>query len=236
MKKDQNFSNFNENLEKNRFLNRDDIPIKPLQTNYEDLPDSNPIPVQPKKIFRNFLKRKTKTVQINENNEKTVNATEEIKEQFENPLKTKEKYDKLEDIDEEAMQEEKKIEGKPKEFLKRKSQSIKPKKLQWNVKKKIDCWVSKEVYMKKPVKLQPAVQKDFFSIEELETIFEESLRNFVDTSSYLKKFERVAAKTRIPQFRNCSDFLFGVKEENYYEILEELESHYLRLCTQGIRM
>lgn len=231
---------FTEKTVKLKSVNRDEMPIKPLQIDYNELPaETEPVFPQPKKIFRNFLKRKSKTVTVPENLEKTVNATEEIKEKQEGNLR-KEKnimsQEHLEDIEEENMPEDKKFEGKPKEFLKRKSQSIKPKKLQWNVKRKIDCWVSKDVYIKKPQKIVNVAQKEFFNIEELETIFEESLRNFVDTSVYLKKFERIAAKTKIPQFRNCSDFLFGVKEENYYEILEELESHYLHLCTQGIRL
>lgn len=226
-------------------INRDEMPIKPLAINYNEVPsETDAVQPPPKRVFRNFLKRKSKTVNIQENYEKSVNATEESKEKYENTSRIREKFnnidlviqEQIEDIEEENMPEDRKFESKPKEFLKRKSQSIKPKKLQWNVKKKIDCWVSKEVYLKKPQKTVNTVQRDYFSIEELESIFEESLRNFVDTSSYLKKFERIAAKTRIPQFRNCSDFLFGVKEENYYEILEELESHYLHLCTQGIRL
>ena len=191
------------------------------------------------KYYKFYLKRKTKSVALPENNEKSVNATEEVKEKFEcsqNKEMLKIIKEQVDDLEEEIMQEEKRVEGKPKEFLKRKSQSIKPKKLQWNVKRKIDCWVSKDIYNKKNLKAPPTTQKDFFCIEELENIFEQSLRNFVDTSTYLKKFDRISAKTKIPQFKHCSEFLFGVKEENYYEILEDLESHYLRLCTQGIRM
>ncbi|OMJ88162.1 hypothetical protein SteCoe_9981 [Stentor coeruleus] len=224
-----------------KLINRDDLPIKPLQIAYEevvnesDLPEEN-VQEKPKKVFTNFLKRKTQRISIlKENSEKSVNAREETKEKVEIEEETDNINDNLWEIQEETMQDEKKAEGKPKQFLRRKSQAVKPKKVQWKVQKKIDCWVSKEIYTKKQKKQQIGKEKEFLSTEELEILFEQALNNYVDTASYLKKFERVANKSKIPQFKNCSEFLFEFKEDNYYEMLEELESHYLQLCHQGLK-
>lgn len=224
-----------------KLINRDDLPIKPLQVAYEEVANETdlseePTQEKPKKVFTNFLKRKTQRISIlKENSEKSVNAREETKEKVEVEDNTENINDNLWEIQEETMQDEKKAEGKPKEFLRRKSQAVKPKKVQWKVQKKIDCWVSKEIYTKKQKKQQIGKEKEFLSTEELEILFEQALNNYVDTASYLKKFERVANKSKIPQFKNCSEFLFEFKEDNYYEMLEELESHYLQLCHQGLK-
>ena len=127
------------------YYNRDEIPIRPMQVSYEHLAvetAEKDFSDQPKKKFTNFLKRKTQKPQICE--EKSVNATECLKEKITDNIPEKNFENQ-----EELMQDEKKYEGKPKEFLKRKSQSIKPKKVQWKVEKKIECWVSKEIYYKK---------------------------------------------------------------------------------------
>lgn len=221
-------------LESLRYLsNRDDIPIRPLQMTYENILDcSEEAEIKPKRKFTNFLKRKKKNSEEKNTNEvEAVKETESFRENIEFNLEHQE----------ETMQDEKKFEGKPKEFLKRKSRSIKPKKIQWKVQKKIDCWVSKDVYLKKNLKNKEIVEekyeeKEGMDIEELERIFEEVLGTYVDTAMYLKRFERVNCRTKIPQFKSCSDFLLMHNEENYYDVLEALEGHYLQLCSEGLRL
>ena len=96
--------------------------------------------------------------------------------------------------------------------------------------------MSKEIYYKKKTSIITDKEKECLSTQELETIFEAVLNDYIDTSTYLKKFERIACKTKIPQFKNSCEFLFGCKEGNYYELLEQLESHYLYLCDQGLKL
>ena len=225
-----------EYVENPRFVQgRDEIPIRPLQVSYEHIASEivEEMEVKPKRVFTNFLKRKTRKGR--ENEEKVGNELEGIKERGEEREAEKER---IYDNQEETMQEERRYDGKPKEFLKRKSQTIKPKKVQWKVEKKIDCWVSKDIYLKKNQKLVTDIEKDkeALDIEELENIFQEVLSKYIDTSAYLKKFERVTLKTKIPQFKSCSDILLMHNEETYYEMLEKLEEHYLQLCSEGLKL
>ena len=198
--------------------------------NYEEIQTDNTIEeeTKPKKVFTNFLRRKNQKII-----EKSVNATEAIKEKLEDPEPI---WEVTNENQEETMQDERKFDGKPKEFLKRKSRTIKPKKIQWKVERKIDCWVSKDIYVKKTAQQINEKEKESLTIEELEEIFENVLNEYVDTATYLKKFERIAGKPKIPHFKNFSDFLYVHNEEGYYETLEQLESHYLQLCNQGLKL
>jgi hypothetical protein len=215
---------------KKKYHNRDEIPIKPMAATYDEILEEFPVQIEdkPKKVFTNFLKRKSY-----KNNEKSVNAQEAVKEKVEI---TESVLEKIDENEEETMHDEKNQENKPKEFLKRKSQSIKPKKVQWKVEKKIDCWVSKDIYMKKPPKRISEKEKNYLSIEELEEIFDNVIQNYTDTSTYLKKFERIACKTKIPQFKTCCEFLLVYREDTYYQMLEKMESRYLQLCSQGLKL
>ncbi|CAG9332612.1 unnamed protein product [Blepharisma stoltei] len=140
-------------------------------------------------------------------------------------------------LNEPSQQEEKRQEeARAKTFLKRKSQSIKPQKLEWKVERKIDCWVSKDVLIKKKTPQSRNLgrksieDRRLLTLEELEDIFNDMIQTSTDTLAFLKKPERCLVKTRIPQIRYYSMFVTHYKEDNYQELLDALQQHYSYLC------
>ena len=127
-------------------------------------------------------------------------------------------------------------------FLKRKSQTYKPTKLEWKAKTRINCWgetVTPEV--KKKVIKKPKIENfksnqistiSFTRILELEGIFSQLSNRFVSVSAHFGVPERMINKSKIPQFQPFSDFVTRFKHDMYQDTFEALQTHYLYLCNE----
>lgn len=206
------------------FLNRDDIPIRPLAMNYEDLlkdfpeqPLTSPPPqVRKKKIPVKKIDFKKK-------------EEEKIKE------KSPEVFVFNENLEEVRQDDVQKPSGKPKEFLKRKSKAIKPQKIEWNVARRIDCWLPKEKFKKKEIsyEIQRAMPRgDFLRLEDIEKEFQDDLSGWISLELFFDR--ETKGESKIPQLDMDSKCLRLYMESNYTMYIEELESHYTYLCSEDV--
>lgn len=204
------------------FLNREDIPIRPLAMNYEDL--LKDFPEQP--ITTPPAKPRRKKLPIRKIDEKKVQEKEK-----ESP-----KVFVFDENQEEVRQDDTPKEPvQPKQFLKRKSKSVKPQKVDWKVQRRIDCWLPKEKMKKKEpsFEIQNIIPKgDYMSLEEIEKEYQNDLSNWISLDLFFERTSREVSK--IPQIEIESSCLKFYIEDNHTMHIEELESHYAYLCSEDV--
>ena len=126
---------------------------------------------------------------------------------------------------------------KPKHnFLKRKSQTYQPKKIEWKAKTRVNCWgesINSEPKPKHYKKKSPETSNLLKSkVAELELVFEELRKQHVSVFSHFGVFERISGRTSIPQINPYSSFITDFDDESYQEAFESLQTHYLHLCNE----
>jgi hypothetical protein len=216
VKREEDFS-----YSRSSFYNRDDIPIRPLQMNYDEVQSENIKLTTPEPKFSNFLKR----------NKQNFNKPQEDK------FIEKEVYEEypLENI-EESRQDDLKSNAKPKEFLKRKSRSVRPQKLEWKVKKRIDCWLPREKYPKPKDPIfeirQLIPRGNYLTLKDIENEFQRDLNNCQELGEFFIRSE--SNESKIPQLNNQSLCVMEYSEEKYQKMIEELEKHYNYLCSEEV--
>jgi hypothetical protein len=200
------------------YINKEEVPIRPLQLNYHEIYDDKLETLQSQPKFSNFLKK----TQKNKPQEEKIFEKEIYEDQVPENL-------------EESRQDEPKIDSKPKEFLKRKSKSVRAQKLEWKVTKRIDCWLPREKYPKvkeeNPFEVRHIIPREnFMTLKEIEIEYINDLEINVKLSEY---FDRDSSSI-IPQLNPDSMFLKTYSEEMYQETIKELERHYNFLCSEEV--
>ena len=217
----------------------EDRPIRPMRDEYasvaeqsEEIRSETP---KPKKKFSNFLRKSSRI-----STAKTQNMESDPEE--DKPIESIPVPASLE-IDESQQIESSMKSIKP--YLKRKSQSIKPKKVKWNVTKRIDCWVERaqktveeqkrkqEVMQDLPEtpKREQAVQRPL-DVDALEAVFADLLRSHTDSHAYFKRPGRRDKSTFLPQFQQFSYFITHFTEDIFRDTFVALERHYKLLCRE----
>lgn len=121
-------------------------------------------------------------------------------------------------------------------FLKRKSQTYKPAKVEWKAKRRIDCWGETNAIEPKAKKSQK--KSDLFSVisltrvQELEFIFDGLRRSHSNISSHFGTANRIRTESMIPQIVPDSVFIVEFNDDALQEMFEALQSHYLYLCNE----
>jgi hypothetical protein len=214
----------------------------------------------PKKKFTNFLKRREKydprkaalATPASLKKTESINEIEERREALdEKPLKPPQTSRMEFSPDEPEVKERPKVDEdkSPKPFLKRRSQAIKPQKVNWKRAPKIDCWVSESAPKPKPrprfsqlPSSRPAKQvpklKEFgelriMHVDELEAHFNEFLANHESVNAFFSRPGRQET-TRVPQFKPPSYFITHFTEDIYQETLDALEQHFDFLCNEEV--
>jgi hypothetical protein len=197
-------------------LNREDIPIRPLAMNYEDLlkdfPEQ-PLTTPPAKPRRKKLRRQ---------DEKKIEESPKV-------------FVFNENLEEVRQDDVPKPPPQPKNFLKRKSKSVKPQKVDWKVKKRIDCWLPKEKMKKKEpsFEIQNIIPRgDFLSLEEIEKEYRNDLSAWISLELFFDRAERDESK--VPQIGVESICLKRYAESNHTGHIEDMESHYAYLCSEDV--
>lgn len=121
-------------------------------------------------------------------------------------------------------------------FLKRKSQTYRPAKLEWKAKRRIDCWgetVASEPKAKKsPKKSSVMSSLSFTRVQELEFIFDNLFRTHVPLDMQFGVSTRTMTDSMIPQFVPDSLFITDFSDDMHQEMFEALQTHYLYLCNE----
>lgn len=256
---------------------REEVPVKPLQFNFDETEEVVEIE-KPKVTFKNFLRRgqkakynpkdavaKAKQTLSDEEIVITPRVPNEFNESFETPtpvqarpIKSQKKTRPIEDfeeLDEVPLDLENK-EAKPiHNFLKRKSQTYKPTKLEWKAKTRINCWgeTSAPEVKKKPEKTKKTqnnqgIEKrpqtnyinhmeqirhiSFSRVQELEAIFSQLSKRHSTVNDHFGVCERTEILSIVPQFVPDSLFISQFTDDMYQETFETLQSHYLYLCNE----
>lgn len=225
--------------QRSSYLNRDDIPIRPMAVNYDELLKDYPEPEPTAPRFNQQIVKKKKPVPIRRMQEDKVIERDYERERekdrsrdevMENPFMSP-------DYLEEARQDDYMSQNlKPKQFLKRKSKAVHAQKLKWNVGKRIDCWLPKEKFSKgKDASFeirQILPRGNFLTLYELEFEYKNDMSSWISLELFFDRPEKTVS--RIPQLDVES---LGVKEaadEDYQMQIEELERHYNYLCSEDV--
>ena len=244
---------------------REDVPVKPLAFNIED---AEVVDIEnSKKKFTNFLRRGQNTKynpkpiavqpkpppseddnQIKVPNEFSDSEISSPKEQI--PIKKGKigRYSEdSEEIDDVQIENINKEQSKPiHNFLKRKSQSYKPTKLEWKAKTRVNCWgetitpePKPKPKSKKKAKQVPKINKisqinqiSFNRVQELENIFSQLSIKHIDVNEHFGEPSRTQIDSSIPQFLPDSFFITQFTDDMYQETFEALQAHYLILCNE----
>jgi hypothetical protein len=128
---------------------------------------------------------------------------------------------------------EKNNENRPgsKNFLKRKSKTYEPKKIEWKKESRVKCWTAADDEPKVK-KISRSGKKGFEKVNELEFVFQELCKKHVDAEEFFRK--RLWEKTKVPQVLPCSRFIEDFSDDGYEEYFELLQNHYLLLCNEEI--
>ena len=209
-------------MSRNSFVNGEDMPIKPMQKRYEEYAEEFAQVEAPSPKFNNFLK-KTRPM---------VNKIQE-KKNVERELIIKEEIP-LENLEEIRSDEPRNL--KPKQFLKRKSQAVKPQKLEWKVTKRIDCWLPKEKFPKQKdasFEIRQMIPRgSFLTLKDLEVEFQKDLENYQNLAEFFDRSEKALSK--VPQLSDISHCVIKYSDEKYQQQIEELEKHYNYLCSEEV--
>lgn len=223
---------------------RDEVPVKSCEYAEEEV---DQVAATPAKTFTNFLRRGQNTkYNPRAASTKQKKPTPEpltpppqpetlpkILDDFD--VSDKETEDKVEDLLNEDAQEKQKPTHN---FLKRKSQTYQPTKLEWKAKTKINCWGESVNFEPKPKLQKKKKDSGLFQesvkskVRELEMIFEGLSKNHSSVFQFFGVSGRIGGKSHVPQFNPNSAFITQFSEENYQEIFEELQTHYLHLCNE----
>ena len=271
-------------LHKNDFPNKEELPIKPLQTNFFEILDELPVEEEPqkpkpKKKFTNFLKKGTRN-NYNPKKPKTRKSPEvqpevqpelhpelhpevhpeipPVKEASPPPetpkkiqpkksrtpiralktpirqTKTPVEQEETPQINtEETTQTPNQEEAKPRNFLKRKSKAVKPKKIKWEAKSRVDCWVEKSGSEKKEKKQSSPKRKpkEIESFESLEGVFLDIIQRHESAQEYFA-YNKANVDSSIPMLDFNSYFVAQFCDDVYQEIIESLENEYSYLTTE----
>lgn len=211
------------------FINRDDIPIRPLAMNYEDLlkdfpeqPQSSPPPPQ----VRKKINKKFPPIKFDDKKKEEKKIEEKINSEI---------FVFNENLEEIRQDDVQKHSGKPKEFLKRKSKAIKPQKVEWKVARRIDCWLPKENIKKKEIgyDMQGTMPRgDFLRLGDIEKEFQNDLSSWTSLEVFFDR--EVGEESKVPQLDIDSKCLKMYMDGNYTMYIEELESHYTYLCSEDV--
>ncbi|OMJ68716.1 hypothetical protein SteCoe_33750 [Stentor coeruleus] len=121
-------------------------------------------------------------------------------------------------------------------FLKRKSQTYKPTKVEWKAKPRIDCWGESVVLepkaRKSPKKTSVMGSLSFSRVQELEFIFDDLFRTHIPLEIHFGISTRTMTDSIIPQFVPDSLFIMEFSDEMHQEMFEALQTHYLYLCNE----
>ncbi|OMJ67643.1 hypothetical protein SteCoe_35133 [Stentor coeruleus] len=121
-------------------------------------------------------------------------------------------------------------------FLKRKSQTYKPSKVEWKAKPRIDCWgeniVTEPKAKKSPKKSSVMSSLSFTRVQELEFIFDNLFRMHIPLEMHFGVSTRTMTDSMIPQFAPDSLFITDFSDEMHQEMFEALQTHYLYLCNE----
>jgi IQ calmodulin-binding motif len=232
-------------------MSREEVPVKPLQVNIDDL---EILEIEaPKKTFTNFLRRgqntkyNPKAVPAKPKpppEETTLEAEKETSEVIEpkttvRPLKEVRyaKTQESEENDEIPSEPDSKDLSKPvHNFLKRKSQTYKPAKVEWKAKTRVNCWgesINPEP-KKKAAKKPQTSQISFIRVQELENIFFQLSRKYVSVKAHFGVNARTNTDSQIPQFLPTSLFVTHFTDDMYQETFEALQARYLCLCNEEV--
>ena len=240
---------------------------------------------KPKTVFKNFLRRGQNSKynpKDAEGKNKAGNVEEEISSSARGPCEFEESMERVpipvqkvgkglrkpqaperereseesEENDEVLSDLESKEPAKPiHNFLKRKSQTYKPAKLEWKAKPRINCWgesLAPEPKKKAVKKIQTSqvVQKSqviqgnqihykeqirhitFSRVKELEAIFSQLIKKHVTVNEHFAVATRTQIDSDIPQFLPHSCFITHFTDDMYQETFEALQTHYLYLCNE----
>ena len=119
-------------------------------------------------------------------------------------------------------------------FLKRKSQTYKPTKLEWKAKSRINCWGEANSIepKKKIIKKQIINQISFNRVQELESINAYISKKHITVDEYFGDQSRTHTYSKISQFTPDSFFITHFNNDMYHEIFEIYQNHYLKLCNE----
>ena len=206
------------------FVRRDDMPIRPLLVNYEEIQESpkEPEKPQPKKNVQ-YLKRGAGKMSWKHG------LGEKAAEKFENSYMTFQQS--------EIFEEEPEFRNTaPRDFLKRSSKKVVNQKLKWKAEKRIDCWLSRgSAQYSKEYDLGISIGKsegNVMHLEQLDQIFLEMSEQYIGINEFLDQTERVGQK--IPQLNSNSKFIVEYLEGKQQETVETLESQYNNLCNDEL--
>jgi hypothetical protein len=230
------------------YQTREEDPIKPLTIPPEET-NQDPLP-NPPKTFKNFLRRGQNT----KYNPKPIAAKPKPPPSQSSHLKPESipqipnipcEFSDIEaDEEEDEVKIDEKVEDefeektKPKHsFLKRKSQTYQPKKIEWKVATRVNCWgetIASEVKNKPSSGKRKIRKQSSFSskVAELEEIFEALSKEHVSVLNHFGCYERLANYTVIPQITPYSSFVCTFDDESYQDAFELLQTHYLHLCNE----
>ena len=237
------------------YFSRDELPVKSCEY-FDETEQAEPSETveskSPPKRFTNFLRRgqntkynpkavaaKPKPSPVSPNLEEPVTIPK-IPAEFsdievdetEDQVFTLNQLNADKDFDDEDEKQD-----KPKHnFLKRKSQTYQPKKIEWKAKTRVNCWgesINSEPKPKHYKKKSPETSNLLKSkVAELELVFEELRKQHVSVFSHFGVFERISGRTSIPQINPYSSFITDFDDESYQEAFESLQTHYLHLCNE----
>ena len=203
------------------FMNRDEMPIRPLNSTYEDLAESRTESPEGKRRVVSFLKKGGGKMSWKSGLEDK--AAEKIEKSF---------LASPGDEDE----EESKYSGPPRDFLKRSSKKVISQKLNWKAERRIDCWLSREpAQVSKEIEfdLKPGrAYMNIMHLQELEEIFLEMSQSHRTIQVYLDHEDR--SSSRIPALSSESRFILNFSDDKYQENIEVLENYYNSLCSDEI--
>ena len=272
-----------ENSHITSIYSREEKPVRGVQIELE-LEMEEVLEVEkPKSTFKNFLRRgqntkynpkdgvgKTKTSNIHEEVPPNARVPNEFEDSMEQvlipPLKLGKSFKKPEALVRQSEESEENdevlseldIKEPPKQihnFLKRKSQSYKPAKLEWKVKTRINCWgeslatepkkkIGKKVLTSQTVQKSQIVQGNqihykeqirqisFSRVKELENIFSQLIKKHESVNEHFGVATRTQIDSSIPQFVPYSCFITHFTDDIYQETFEALQTHYLYLCNE----
>ena len=205
---------------RNSFVNKEDLPIRPLRINFNEIPGEYIEPAEAQPKFSNFLKKSRQNINKPQE-EKTIEK--EVYEEF-----------PPENLEEDRQDEPRNI--KPKDFLKRKSRAVRPQKLEWKVTKRIDCWLPREKYPKQKennIEIRQMIPRgNFMSLRDIEGEFQKDLNSFQRLDEFFLRGE--SGESKVPQLDGESQYVQEYSDEMYQKIIEELEKHYNYLCSEDV--
>ena len=110
----------------------------------------------------------------------------------------------------------------PKTYLKRRTQHVKPQKLEWKAQSRIDCWNPRT----SPKSDQTKNSKTHL-LNKIEAVFSQLKSSHCSSSEFFSKRKNFTA---IPQLSSKSKFILKVSESHNYNDVRMLENYYKVLC------